>query len=340
MNLLDFNFELPAKKIAIKPTKPRDHSKLMILKKGKVIDDQFFNLIDYLIPGDLLVFNDTKVFPCRLLGKTSKGKAMEIFLLEKKEKSLCLAKPQKKVQDGDKVFFCKDLSGVLRKDSSGLTITFSLRGTLLLKTLDELGEIPLPPYILKQRSSKKSSVKDKKDYQTVYAEKEGSVAAPTAGLHFTNKLLKKLDEKGIKKAKITLHVGLGTFEPIREDDYLKHRMHSESFFISEKDAEALNLAKKEKRRIIAVGTTTARTLESAFNSDGFQETASTTDIFIYPGYKFKVINCLITNFHLPKSSLLLLVSAFSGRENILKAYGEAIKKDYRFYSYGDAMLLM
>lgn len=357
MKLSDFDFNLPHDLIAKEPAQPRDAAKLLVLViRNDAKDDHFYNLADYFIAGDVLVLNNSKVFPARLFGKREDGKVFEILLLEEKKKSHCLVKPGRLIKGETLLRFSDKLVGIVTKsvipsegrdlrDSSShapqndnFIIKFNLSDDELKKEIKSIGEIPLPPYILKERGEKHSEEKDENEYQTVFAKEEGSVAAPTAGLHFTDELLKKLKSKGVMVTEVTLHVGLGTFEPIREEDFTKHKMHSEYFEISKETAETLNKAKEEDRRIIACGTTTTRVLESAYD-DGFQPQNGSTNIFIYPGYEFKAIDGVITNFHLPKSSLLLLVSAFMGKEKILEAYQYAINKGYRFYSYGDGMIL-
>ncbi|MCL5093533.1 MAG: tRNA preQ1(34) S-adenosylmethionine ribosyltransferase-isomerase QueA [Patescibacteria group bacterium] len=345
MKLSDLDFSLPEEFIARNPVEPRDKARLLMLdrKSGKVSHDFFYNLHLYLKKGDLLVLNNTKVFPARLLGKTSEGKKIEILLLELKKESNCLVKPGKLVKDSLKVEFTLGLSGEIRRKGAGFSIIFNEEEKNLQRKVQEIGFLPLPPYIIKERKlhhQKEYQSGDKLDYQTIFAEEEGSVAAPTAGLHLTKELFKRFKAKGIQIAEVTLHVGLGTFELIREADFRKHKMHAEQFFVSKKTAGVLNKAKKERRKIVALGTTTVRVLESQFKSGKFLSGGGQTDIFIYPGYRFQTIDSLITNFHLPKSSLLLLVSAFAGKDQILKAYKGAISKKYRFFSYGDGMLIV
>lgn len=359
MRLSDFDFEIPENLIAKAPVHPRDKARLMVpdiegptLKGFK--NDHFFNLADYLNEGDVLVLNNTKVFPSRIFGKTEEGKEIELFLLEEAQESACLVKPARRIKEKIEVFFSNRLSGLISRgvipteegspDSSiprndSFSVKFNLKGDELRQEIKKIGEMPIPPYILKERGNKHSTEEDKKEYQTVFAKEEGSVAAPTAGLHFTDELLEKIKAKGVIITEVTLHVGLGTFEPIREEEFIKHKMHSEKYSLSEEAGAILSLAKKQGRRIIACGTTVTRVLESRFQNNQFISGEGETDIFIYPGYQFEAIDALITNFHLPKSSLLLLVSAFIGIENTKKAYQEAIRKEYRFYSYGDGMIL-
>ena len=336
----DFDFELPEELIAQHPIKERDTSKMMVLnKKTKTIEHKTFkNIIDYLNKGDVLVLNDTKVLPARLFGvKEDTSAHVEILLLKNIEKDTweCLTKPAKRIKVGTKLSFGE---GLLKATCTSIgeegirNIEFSYKG-VFYEILDKLGTMPLPPYI-------RSRLKEKDRYQTVYARVLGSAAAPTAGLHFTKELLNKIEEKGIIICNITLHVGLGTFRPVNVEDVTKHTMHSEYYVMNENTAKILNTAKKEGRRIIAVGTTTTRTLETIMKKyHTFKECSGWTNIFIYPGYQFEAIDALITNFHLPKSTLIMLVSAFSDKETILKAYKEAIDNKYRFFSFGDCMFI-
>ena len=339
MKTEDFNYYLPEELIAQTPLKNRDESRLMILDKttGEIEHKHFYDIINYLEEGDVLVLNDTKVLPARLHGiKESTGSHIEILMLKELESDSweCLAKPAKRISVGDTI----DFGGLLKatctqvKEEGIRTFKLSYQG-ILYEILDKLGEMPLPPYIHEK-------LKDKDRYQTVYAKEVGSAAAPTAGLHFTPELLDKIAKKGIKIEYITLHVGLGTFRPVTSENVLDHQMHSEYYIMSKKTADTLNEAKKNGNMIVSVGTTSTRTLETVVNLYGeFKECSGWTNIFIYPGYKFKAIDYLITNFHLPKSTLVMLVSALAGRENILNAYNIAVKERYRFFSFGDAMLI-
>ena len=336
----DFDYELPEHLIAQTPLEKRDNSKLLILDKttGEINHSSFHNIIDELSNGDVLVLNDTKVLPARIYGiKEETNACIELLMLKETEKDTweCLTKPAKRVKldsvitfgDGRLKARCIDI-----KDEGIRVFKLEYEG-ILYEILDSLGEMPLPPYIHEK-------LKDKDRYQTVYAKNIGSAAAPTAGLHFTEELLNKLKEKNIEVLYITLHVGLGTFRPVSVEDVTKHQMHSEFYMMEKEVAQKLNEAKQENKRIIAVGTTTTRTLETIMNLYGeFKECSGWTDIFIYPGYKFKAINALITNFHLPKSTLVMLVSALAGKANILNAYNEAIKNEYRFFSFGDSMFI-
>lgn len=340
MKTEDFDFELPEDLIAQTPIEKRDNSKLLILNKetGKIEHSKFHNIIDELNEGDVLVLNDTKVIPARIYGtKEETDACIELLMLKeiKKDTWECLTKPAKRVKldtvisfgDGRLKARCTEIG------EEGIRV-FKLEYTgILYEILDALGEMPLPPYIHEK-------LEDKDRYQTVYAKNIGSAAAPTAGLHFTGELLKKIKEKNIQVVPVTLHVGLGTFRPVSVEDVTKHHMHSEFYLMSSNTADILNQAKKEHRRIIAVGTTSTRTLETIMNTYGeFKECSGWTDIFIYPGYEFKAINALITNFHLPKSTLVMLVSALAGKENIMNAYKDAVKNEYRFFSFGDSMFI-
>lgn len=336
----DFDFYLPENLIAQTPIEKRDSSKLMILNKetGEIKHEVFHNIISYLEKGDVLVLNDTKVLPARLIGtKEETNATIEILLLKNIQNDdwECLVKPAKRVKEGTVVSFGE---GKLRAKCTkvldeGIRHFTLMYDGILYEILDELGSMPLPPYI-------KEKLDDKDRYQTVYAKNVGSAAAPTAGLHFTNDLLNKIKEKGITICYVTLHVGLGTFRPVNVEDVTTHKMHSEFYTMSKEVAETLNKAKNENRRIISVGTTSTRTLETIMTKyNEFKECSGYTDIFIYPGYKFKAIDALITNFHLPKSTLIMLVSAFSTKEIILNAYKEAVNNNYRFFSFGDAMFI-
>lgn len=340
MSLHDYYYELPEELIAQDPLEDRSSSRLMILDKetGNVEHHVFKDIIDYLNPNDCLVINDTKVLPARLYGnKVGTDAKIEVLLLKRKENDVweTLVKPGKKCKPGAKISFG---DGILVGEvidvveEGNRLIKFQYEG-IFEEVLDQLGEMPLPPYITHQ-------LQDKNRYQTVYAKHDGSAAAPTAGLHFTKDLLKKIEEKGIKVAHVTLHVGLGTFRPVKVENILEHHMHSEFYMVDEKDAAIINETKANGGRVISVGTTSTRTLETVTDENGIVHAGSGwTQIFIYPGYKFKAIDCLITNFHLPESTLLMLVSALAGRENVLAAYEEAVKKKYRFFSFGDAMFI-
>ncbi len=336
----DFDFELPEELIAQTPIKNRDQSRMLVLDKktGEIEHKHFNNILDYLNENDVLVLNDTKVMPARLYGHKEETNALiEVLLLKEKTNNTweCLVKPAKRVKIGTVVNFG---DGILKakcieiKDE-GIRVFKLIYDGILYEILDKLGEMPLPPYIHEK-------LEDKDRYQTVYAKNIGSAAAPTAGLHFTKELLEKVKEKGITVLYITLHVGLGTFRPVNVEDVTKHKMHSEFYMMSKETAEILNKAKKNNQRIISVGTTTTRTLETIMNLyDEFRECSGWTSIFIYPGYEFKAIDSLITNFHLPKSTLLMLVSALAGKDKIMKAYHEAVKEKYRFFSFGDSMFI-
>jgi S-adenosylmethionine:tRNA ribosyltransferase-isomerase len=337
MNTNDFDYFLPPELIAQEPLLERTDSRLLCLIGKKIIHEKFYDLKKYLKRGDCLVLNDTKVIPARLYG-TKKGTGSPIEFLLLKRHSLdtweVILKPGKRAKKGAEFMFGGKLFAKITDvlDSGNRIAKFTYDG-VFEEILDELGEMPLPPYI-----SKKLTDKDR--YQTVYSREAGSVAAPTAGLHFTNKFLDEIREMGVSTVFLTLHVGLGTFRPVKTDRVEEHLMHSEHYEIPKETADIIYNTKKRGGRIVAVGTTTVRTLETAANDDGYVTPSSgETSIFIYPGYKFKAVDCLITNFHLPKSTLIMLVAAFSGKENILKAYNEAVKEKYRFYSFGDAMYL-
>ncbi len=340
MSTEDFNYDLPEHLIAQTPLKDRSASRLLVMNRdsGKLEHKHFNDIIDYLVPGDVLVINDTKVIPARLIGEKEETKAtIELLLLKElgSDEWECLSRPFKRLHVGTIVSFGNGLlkAKVIEKKEEGIVIVKFLYDGIFLEILDKLGEMPLPPYIHEK-------LEDKNRYQTVYAKNIGSAAAPTAGLHFTKELLEKIKNKGVIIANVTLHVGLGTFRPVEVDDVTKHHMHSEFYEMSKETADILNQAKKEKRRIIAVGTTSTRTLETIMHTyHTFKECHGNTDIFIYPGFEFQAIDCLITNFHLPKSTLVMLVSAFSSKEKILNAYNEAIKNEYRFFSFGDAMFI-
>lgn len=334
----DYDYDLPQELIAQTPLANRSASRLMVLnREKKTIEHKCFSdILDYLTDNDVLVLNDTKVIPARLYGhKEDTNALIEILLLKDLGDNVweTLAKPQRKVKLDTIISFGDGRlkAKCIAKEDMGICRFKLIYDGILVEILDSLGEMPLPPYIHQK-------LDDKDRYQTVYAKNPGSAAAPTAGLHFTNDLIEKIKNKGVEIIYVTLHVGLGTFRPVDEDDLTNHKMHSEYYEISKYSAERLNLAKKNGKRIIAVGTTTTRTLESAYDN-GFKECCANTSIFIYPGYKFKAIDAQITNFHLPKSTLIMLVSAFAGREFILNAYNEAVKEKYRFFSFGDAMFI-
>lgn len=339
MYLSDFNYDLPEELIAQTPLKKRDSSKLLVLNKnnGNINHTHFNNIIQELEAKDVLVLNDTKVIPARLIGtKEETGAVIELLLLKElgEDKWECLSRPAKRLKVGTIVKFSDDLKAeVIEKLDEGIVRVRMVYEGILMEILDRLGEMPLPPYIHEK-------LEDKNRYQTIYARNLGSAAAPTAGLHFTEELLEQVKAKGVEILFVTLHVGLGTFRPVEVDNILEHHMHSEYYEMSNEVAIALNKAKSEGRKIYAVGTTTTRVLETiAHKYDTFKECRGNTDIFIYPGFEFKAIDGLITNFHLPKSTLLMLVSALATREFILNAYNEAIKNNYRFFSFGDAMFI-
>lgn len=336
----DFYFDLPEELIAQDPLEDRSSSRLLVLDKetGRVEHHVFREIIDYLQEGDCLVINDTKVIPARLIGsKIGTDAKIEVLLLKRKENDVweTLVKPGKKAKVGTRISFGDGLlvgEVVDIVEEGNRLIHFEYEG-IFEEILDQLGQMPLPPYITHQ-------LEDKNRYQTVYAKHSGSAAAPTAGLHFTPELLKEIEEKGVQIARVTLHVGLGTFRPVKVDNILEHHMHSEFYQIDEEAAEKINCAKESGHRVICVGTTSCRTIESAADKNGkLHATNGWTEIFIYPGYEFKVLDCLITNFHLPESTLVMLVSALAGREQVLSAYEEAVKEKYRFFSFGDAMFI-
>lgn len=340
MNVSDFNFELPEELIAQDPLEDRSSSRLLVLDKetGEVEHKVFKDVTSYLKKGDCLVINDTKVIPARLFGVKEDTEAkIEVLLLKRKEHDVweTLVKPGKKAKPGTVIIFGDGLlKGTVIDvvEEGNRLIQFSYEG-IFEEILDELGQMPLPPYITHQ-------LQDKNRYQTVYAKHDGSAAAPTAGLHFTKELLQQIEEMGVAIAHVTLHVGLGTFRPVKVDDILDHHMHSEFYMVEEDQAKKINDAKAAGGRIICVGTTSCRTIESATGEDGILRAGSGwTEIFIYPGYRFKILDALITNFHLPESTLVMLVSALAGREQVLHAYQEAIGQRYRFFSFGDAMLI-
>ena len=339
MKVSDFNYELPEELIAQHPYDKRDEARLMVLdRKTQTIEHKVFkDIIDYLEPGDCLVINNTKVLPARLLGKKDTGAKIEFLLLKRIEGDYweVMVRPGNKLKPGTKVSFG---DGILKAEilevleGGNRKVKFEYKG-IFNEILDKIGLMPLPPYI-------KETLKDKDKYQTVYAKYDGSAAAPTAGLHFTEELLDKIKEKGIEVANVTLHVGIGTFRPVKVENIEEHHMHSEHFYIKQGNAGKINKAKETGHRVIAVGTTSCRVLESIADENGkVKATEGDTSIFIYPGYKFKCLDCLITNFHLPESTLIMLVSSLAGREFILRAYNEAVKERYLFFSFGDAMFI-
>lgn len=340
MKLEDFNYELPEELIAQAPRKKRDSSKLLVMDRetGEIAHYHFNDLPELLVPNDVIVINNTKVIPARLIGeKEDTHASIELLLLKELDNNIweCLSKPFKRLKKGTIIIFGegKLKAEVIQKKTEGIVHVRFIYEGIFLEILEELGQMPLPPYIHQE-------LKEKDRYNTVYAQNIGSAAAPTAGLHFTQELLKELKSKHIKIVEVTLHVGLGTFRPVETEDILKHHMHSEYYELSDEAAQILNKAKEKGDRIIAVGTTSTRVLETVFQKYGiFKSCYGYTDIFIYPGYQFKAIDCLITNFHLPKSTLVMLVSAFSKREYIMNAYQIAIKQGYYFFSFGDAMFL-
>ena len=340
MDIKEFYYDLPEELIAQDPLLDRSSSRLMVLDKmsGEIKNKKFSDIKSYLKKGDCLVINDTKVIPARLFGsRESTGGKVEILPLKRLQNDIweVLVKPGKKCKIGSKISFG---DGILKGeiidivDEGNRLIKFSYEG-IFEEILDKLGEMPLPPYI-------KHKLEDKNRYQTVYAKHDGSAAAPTAGLHFTPELLKEIEEMGVEIARVTLHVGLGTFRPVKEQDILKHHMHSEFYIVGKEAADKINATKKRGDRVICVGTTSCRTLESATDEDGIlREKSAWTEIFIYPGYKFKIMDALITNFHLPESTLLMLISAFAGKDKIMSAYEKAVEERYRFFSFGDAMFI-
>lgn len=341
MKTHDFYYDLPKERIAQTPVEPRDHSRLLVMDRftGEMEHRHFYDIVDYLRPGDLLVINDSRVLPARLYGyKEDTGAHMELLLLEQKENMVweCLAKPGKKAKPGVKLIFGDGLlvgEVVEVKEDGNRMVKFTCNGNFY-SVLDQIGQMPLPPYITEK-------LQDKERYQTVYSKELGSAAAPTAGLHFTPELMDKIRAMGVDFASVTLHVGLGTFRPVKAQEVTEHKMHSEHCLLPKETAEKILKTKANGGRVIAVGTTSCRTLESVATFTGqIQPWEGYTDIFIYPGYEFKVLDGLITNFHLPESTLIMLVSAFAGREHILHAYEEAVKLEYRFFSFGDACLFI
>ena len=337
MLVTDFNYELPQELIAQHPMEPRDHSRLLVVDKhtGELQHKHFYDLVDYLRPGDVLVFNDTRVIPARLHGTKDTGAHVEVFLLTRRDATdwEVLVRPGKKLQVGAKINFSDELSCevIEHTDFGGRVVRFKYEG-IFEEILDRLGETPLPPYIT-------APLEDKERYQTVYNRERGSAAAPTAGLHFTKELLAKIKELGCEEVFVTLHVGLGTFRPVSEANIEDHKMHKEFYTVSQEAADAINKAKAEGRRIIAVGTTAVRTLESAGADGTLKAGGNWTNIFIYPGYKFRFVDELVTNFHLPQSTLLMLVSTLATRDIMLATYKKAVEEKYRFFSFGDAMFI-
>mgnify|MGYP004640785781 FL=1 len=337
MLVTDFDYELPQELIAQHPMEPRDHSRLLVVDKhtGELQHKHFYDLVDYLRPGDVLVFNDTRVIPARLHGTKDTGAHVEVFLLTRRDATdwEVLVRPGKKLQVGAKIDFSDELSCevIEHTDFGGRVVRFKYEG-IFEEILDRLGETPLPPYIT-------APLEDKERYQTVYNRERGSAAAPTAGLHFTKELLAKIKELGCEEVFVTLHVGLGTFRPVSEANIEDHKMHREFYTVSQEAADAINKAKAEGRRIIAVGTTAVRTLESAGADGTLKAGGNWTNIFIYPGYKFRFVDELVTNFHLPQSTLLMLVSTLATRDIMLATYKKAVEERYRFFSFGDAMFI-
>lgn len=338
ININDYDFELPQEQIAQHPLEHRDNSKLLVYnrKEDNILDQKFSDIVDFLEEGDVLVMNNSKVIPARIFGsRYGKDEKVEFLLLNEVEKDVwrCLCKPGKKAKIGSKFYFGDKLTiDVLDFDEEGIrTVKMNYDG-VLLEILEEIGTMPLPPYIHEK-------LEDQGRYQTVYAKIPGSVAAPTAGLHFTEDLIEKIKAKGIEIEYVTLNVGLGTFKPVTEENAEDHKMHEEDYFITDEVAEKINTAKKNGKRIVAVGTTTVRTLESAVKDGVIESGHHSTNIFIYPGYEFKIVDALITNFHLPKSTLIMLVSAIIGREKTLDIYKYAVENQYRFFSFGDAMFI-
>ena len=339
MKTHDFFYDLPEELIAQTPLEKRDTSRLMLLDRatGQVRHKHFYDILDYLNPGDCLVMNDSRVLPARLLGHRPTGGAVEVLLLRDLGNKCweCLCKPGRKMQVGNEVIFGNgELTAVVKEvqETGNRVVEFRFEG-IFLEVLEQLGKMPLPPYI-------KEELQDPERYQTVYSKVTGSAAAPTAGLHFTPELLQEVQDMGVKIAYVTLHVGLGTFRPVKVDDVEQHDMHSEYCMVSQEAADIINETRKNGGRVICVGTTSCRTLESLVSEDGsFRAGSKWTEIFIYPGYHFRAMDALITNFHLPESTLVMLVSAFAGREHVLNAYEEAVKERYRFFSFGDAMFI-
>lgn len=346
MLLKEFDYNLPEELIAQLPSEKREMSNMMVLNRGahSIEHKKFFDIVDYLDKDDVLVINNTRVIPARLLGHKPTGAKIEIFLLKRIGETAweTLIKPSKRVKPGSIVHFSVGFSAeiVKRLENDKWHVNFSYTGDFF-ENIDRIGLIPLPPYIMRNLNDEEVKRLDTQRYQTVYAKNPGSVAAPTAGLHFTPEILEALKEKGVQVCAVNLNVGLGTFKPVKAENILEHKMDSEYYEVPAETANIINSAKAEGKRIVAVGTTTVRTLESAFQKDGeLKETSGWSELFIYPGYKFNVIDRLVTNFHLPKSTLLMLVSALAGKDFVFQAYAEAVEKGYRFYSYGDCMLIL
>lgn len=346
MNISEFDYVLPENLIAQMPADKRQNSKMLVLdKQNKTIEHRhFFDIVDYIDPNSILVLNNTKVLPARLYGTKDTGAKIEVFLLESKENKnwSCLIKPSKRVKPDTIITISDELKvrPIKRLEDDGEWLVELIYDGDLFDILHKVGNIPLPPYIERKLKTEEIKQFDMERYQTVYAKDEGSVAAPTAGLHFTEEILQKLKDKGVEIAYVTLNVGLGTFRPVKCDNVLDHKMHSETYEITKEAAEQINRAKANGKKLVAVGTTTVRTLETAFQKLGCIAPCNDhSELFIYPPYEFKVVDELITNFHLPKSTLLMLVSAFSSKENIMRAYEEAVKEKYRFFSFGDAMFI-
>lgn len=345
MLVSEFDYDLPEELIAQTPVKQRTHSKMMVLDKSaqKIEHKHFYDIVDYLSENDVLVLNDTKVFPARLLGQKTTGANVEIFLLKNRENKIweALIKPSKRVNSGNIVKISEELSvkTVERLDGGKWTVELIYEGDIY-EILDRIGNVPLPPYIERKMTSEEIKTLDHKRYQTVFAKHAGSVAAPTAGLHFSQDILKKLKDKGVQVCYVTLNVGLGTFRPVKCENILEHTMDNETFEISAKTAKIINEAKANGKKIVAVGTTSVRTLETAIKKHGkIKACRDSSELFIFPPYEFKVVDKIITNFHLPKSTLIMLVSAFAGKDFVFEAYKEAIENKYRFYSYGDCMFI-
>ncbi len=346
MNLNDFDYFLPKELIAQFPSDKRDDSNLLVINKetDAIEFKKFFNIVEYLNKGDVLVINNTKVIPARLFGSKPSGAKIEVLLLSSKQNDLweVLLKPSKRIKENDRIIFNSELSAEVKEkfEEGKWLVKFIFEGDFE-KIVNSIGIMPLPPYISRKETDETTKKIDSERYQTVYAENPASVAAPTAGLHFTDELLRKIEKKGIIICPVTLNVGLGTFKPVKCVNIEEHKMEYEYYEISAKTAEIINNAKQKGSKIFAVGTTSVRTLETVYGKYGeIKANSGQSNLFIYPGYNFKVIDALITNFHLPKSTLLMLVSAFAGRENVLNAYRKAVEKEYRFYSYGDAMLIL
>lgn len=348
--LSDFDYELPESQIAQMPADKRENSKMMVLNREKLSIEHkhFFDIIDYIDSNSILVLNNTKVIPARLYGVKDTGAKIEVLLLEAQQTQdnktywSCLIKPSKRIKPDTIITICDELQikPIKKLEDDGEWLVEIIHNGNLFDILHRVGNIPLPPYIERKLQSEELKQFDKKRYQTVYAQDEGSVAAPTAGLHFTKEILKKLEDKGVEIAYVTLNVGLGTFRPVKCENILEHKMHSETFEITEEAANKINSAKAQGKKLIAVGTTTVRTLETAYKKYGcIKACHDNSELFIYPPYEFKVVDNLITNFHLPKSTLLMLVSALAGKDFIFRAYSEAIKNNYRFFSYGDCMYI-